>query len=90
MTLPFSDESLEVIEANECQGFDLTSSRFRRVFLEIDKQKDFCATVAAALRELRASVAADRRVLFAFVLDEIDTTIAALGLGDQGEERKCS
>lgn len=36
--------------------------------------------VAAALRELRASVAAERRVLFAFVLDEIDVTIAKLGL----------
>lgn len=48
------------------------------------------ATVAAALRELRARIAAERSALFAPVLAEIDATIAALGLGDQGEERKCS
>lgn len=58
---------------------------------EIASEADaFRATVADALRELRASVAAERSALFAPVLAEIDATIAKLGLGDQGEERKCS
>lgn len=42
--------------------------------------------VAAALRELRASVAAERSALFAPILAEIDATIAALGLADEALE----
>ena len=46
-----------------------------------ESEQRFREQVAAALKELRARIAAERSALFAPVLDEIDATIAKLGLG---------
>lgn len=43
-------------------------------------QQQFRADAAAALAELRAKIATERSALYGFVVEEIDATIAKLGL----------
>jgi len=45
------------------------------------------ATVAAAMAELRAKIARERSALYGWIVEEINATIAALGLGGTEEAK---
>lgn len=93
MSLPISDEPLDVIRANECQDHSLASSRFRRLFKEIDGHQAFRAAVADALAVLRveferrashdSGASEPWRAAFSMAESELRATIAALNLETQ-------
>ena len=72
MSLPISEEPLDVIRANECHDLSLTSGRFRRVFQELDDAQVREKQVADALATLRESIGING----AQALAHIDATIA--------------